>query len=81
VEQSGHDDEYLYKFDADAQRWAEGERDRDLMAILIEAAHLKSAARAWYRRRGPDAANARYASPGRLALPERRVSRRAGRVR
>jgi hypothetical protein len=53
VEESGHDDEYLYKFDADAQRWAEGERDRDLIAILIEAAHLKSAARAWYHRRAP----------------------------
>jgi hypothetical protein len=51
VEKSVHDDEYLYVFDADAERWAERERERDLMAVLIEAAHLKSAARAWYRRR------------------------------
>ena len=50
MEKSAHDDEYLYVFDADAEGWAEHERDRDLMAVLVEAAHFKSAARAWYRR-------------------------------
>jgi hypothetical protein len=53
VEKSGHDDENLHAFDAEAESWAERERERDLMAVLIEAAHLKSAARAWYRRRDP----------------------------
>jgi hypothetical protein len=51
VEKSVHDDEYLYMFHADPEGWAERERERDLMAVLVEAAHLKSAARAWYRRR------------------------------
>jgi hypothetical protein len=51
MEKSVHDDEYLYVLDADAEGWAEDERERDLMVALIEAAHLKSAARAWYRRR------------------------------
>jgi hypothetical protein len=45
-----HDDEYLV-FHADAEGWAERERERDLIAVLVESAHLKSAARAWYRRR------------------------------
>jgi hypothetical protein len=53
MEKSVHDDEYLYVFDADAEGWAEREPERDLMAVLVEAAHLKSAARAWYRRRAP----------------------------
>jgi hypothetical protein len=53
VKKSGHDDENLRAFDAEAESWAERERERDLMAVLIEAAHLKSAARAWYRRRDP----------------------------
>ena len=35
------------------ERWAERERERDLMAVLIEAAQLTSAARAWYHRRAP----------------------------
>jgi hypothetical protein len=51
VEKSVLDDEYLYVFHADAEGWAERERERDLMAVLIEAAHLKSAATVWYRRR------------------------------
>jgi hypothetical protein len=38
---------------ADAEGWAERERERDLMSVLVEAAHLKSAARAWYARRAP----------------------------
>ena len=48
---SSQEDEYLAVFHADAEGWAERERERDLMAVLVEAAHLKSAARAWYRRR------------------------------
>ena len=32
---------------AEANRWAERERERDLMAVLVEAAQFKSAARAW----------------------------------
>lgn len=51
MEKSVHEDEYLYVFDADAEGWAEREPERDLMAVLVEAAHLKSATRAWYRRR------------------------------
>jgi hypothetical protein len=51
VERSDHDDEYLYVSDADAEGWAEREPERDLIAVLVEAAHLKSATRAWYRRR------------------------------
>ena len=51
MEKPVHDDEYLYVFHADAEGWAERERERDLVTVLIEAAHLKSAARAWYRRR------------------------------
>ena len=39
---------------AEADRWAERERERDLMAVLVEAAQFKSAARAWYRRRAED---------------------------
>jgi hypothetical protein len=53
VEKSIHDDEYLSRFHADAEGWAERERERDLMAVLVEDAHLKSAARAWYRLRAP----------------------------
>jgi hypothetical protein len=53
VEKSVHDDEYLYVFHADAEGWAERERERDLMRALVEAAHLRSAARAWYARRAP----------------------------
>lgn len=45
------DAEYLRTFDADAEGWAEREQERDLMTVLVESAHLKSAARAWYRRR------------------------------
>jgi hypothetical protein len=63
VEKPVHDDEYLYVLDTDAERWAERERERDLMTVLIEAAHLKSAARAWYRHRTP-------------TLPTRRPPRR-----
>lgn len=51
MEKSGHDDENLHAFDAEAESWAERERERDLMAVLIEAAQLKSAAR--YHRRAP----------------------------
>ena len=39
---------------AEADRWAERERERDLMAVLVEAAQFKSAARAWYRRQAED---------------------------
>jgi hypothetical protein len=53
VEKSRHDDENLHAFDAEAEDWAERERERDLIAVLIEAAPLKGAARAWYRRRAP----------------------------
>jgi hypothetical protein len=53
VEKSVHDDEYLYVFHADAEGWAERERERDLMRVLVEAAHLKTAARAWYGSRAP----------------------------
>jgi hypothetical protein len=52
VEESVHDHECLRAFHADAEGWAEYERERDLMAALIEAAHLKSAARDWYRLQG-----------------------------
>jgi len=45
-------DDYLAKVDSDAEGWAESERERELMALLVEAAHLRSAARVWYRRRG-----------------------------
>jgi hypothetical protein len=48
---SFHDEEYLGVFHADAEGWAERERERDLIAVLVESAHLRSAARAWYRRR------------------------------
>jgi hypothetical protein len=65
VEKPGHDDEDLYVFDRDAEGWAERERERDLMAVLIEAAHLKSAARAWYRGRDPRLSTRR--KPGRDA--------------
>jgi hypothetical protein len=41
----------LSSLDAEAGQWAERERERDLMAVLIEAAQFKSAARAWHRRR------------------------------
>jgi hypothetical protein len=51
VGKSVHDDEYLHGLHADAEGWAELERERDLMRVLVEAAHLKSAARAWYGRR------------------------------
>ncbi len=49
MEKSGYDDVDPYAFDAAAEDWAERERERDLMAVLIEAAQLKSAARAWHR--------------------------------
>jgi hypothetical protein len=52
VERSGHEDEAL-QFDEDAERWAEREREQELIAMLVEAAHLKSAARAWYRLGAP----------------------------
>jgi hypothetical protein len=52
VGQPVHENEYLSKVDSDAEGWAESERERDLMAVLVEAAHLKSAARAWYRSQG-----------------------------
>jgi hypothetical protein len=51
VGKSCHDDEYHFAFHADVEGWAERERERDLMAVLVEAAHLKSAAKEWYRRR------------------------------
>ena len=51
MEKTGHDDENLHAFEAEAESWAERERERDLMAVLIEAAQLKSAAREWYHRR------------------------------
>jgi hypothetical protein len=53
VEKPVHDDEYLSVFHADAEGWAERERARDLMRVLVETAQLKSAARAWYGRRAP----------------------------
>ena len=53
MEKTGHDDENLHAFEAEAESWAERERERDLMAVLIEAAQLKSAARAWHRGRVP----------------------------
>jgi hypothetical protein len=65
VEKSGHDDENLHAFDAEAESWAERERERDLMAVLIEAAQLKSAARAWYRRRAPTLPTRRQPRPDR----------------
>jgi len=43
---------------AEADRWAERERERDLMAVLVEAAQFKSAARAWYRRQEADSGSA-----------------------
>jgi hypothetical protein len=52
VEQPGHENDYLSKVDSDAEGWAESERERELMAVLVEAAHLRSAARAWYRAQG-----------------------------
>jgi hypothetical protein len=52
VEQPVHENDYLSKVDSDAEGWAESERKRELMAVLVEAAHLRSAARAWYRRQG-----------------------------
>jgi hypothetical protein len=53
MERFVHEDEYLYVFDMNDEGWAERERERDLMSVLIEAAHLKSAARAWYRHGAP----------------------------
>ena len=47
-------DAYLSAVEAEAGQWAERERERDLMAVLIEAAQFKSAARAWHRRRALD---------------------------
>jgi hypothetical protein len=47
-----HQNDYLSKLDSDAEGWAESERERELMAVLVEAAHLRSAARAWYRSQG-----------------------------
>lgn len=47
-------DAYLSSVDAEAGQWAERERERDLMTVLIEAAQFKSAARAWHRRRALD---------------------------
>ena len=52
MEKSAHENDYLSKVESDAEGWAEGERERELMAVLVEAAHLRSAARAWYRRQG-----------------------------
>jgi hypothetical protein len=52
VERSVHENDYLFKLDSDAEGWAESERERELMAVLVEAAHLRSAARAWYRSQG-----------------------------
>jgi hypothetical protein len=49
-----HVDARLSAVYAEADRWAERERERDLMAVLVEAAQLKSAARAWYRRQAED---------------------------
>jgi hypothetical protein len=49
---SAPNDDYLAAVDSDAEGWAESERERELMVLLVEAAHLRSAARAWYRRRG-----------------------------
>jgi hypothetical protein len=49
-------DAYLSRVHAEAD-WAERERERDLMAVLVEAAHLKSAARAWHQRRAADSAS------------------------
>jgi hypothetical protein len=63
VEKSVHDDEYLYVFHADAEGWAERERECDLMRALVEAAHLKSAARAWYGRRAPSPPTCRRPRP------------------
>ena len=63
MEESAHDDEYLHAFHADAEGWAQYERERDLMVALIEAAHLKSAAREWYRLQG--------VAPAREPLPSR----------
>jgi hypothetical protein len=48
---------YLSSVYAEADRWAERERERDLMSVLVEAAQLKSAARAWHRRRASDSAS------------------------
>jgi hypothetical protein len=52
VEHPLHENDYLSKVDSDAEGWAESERERELMAVLVEAAHLRSAARAWYRAQG-----------------------------
>jgi hypothetical protein len=54
-------DGYLSSVYAEADRWADRERERDLMAVLVEAAHLKSAARAWHRRRAADSG---FPTPG-----------------
>lgn len=47
-----HEDQALVLY-LDAERWAEREWERQLIATLVEAAHLKSAARAWYRVQAP----------------------------
>jgi hypothetical protein len=52
VERSVRENDYLFKLDSDAEGWAESERERELVAVLVEAAHLRSAARAWYRSQG-----------------------------
>ena len=53
-----HMDAHLSAVYAEADRWAERERGRDLMAVLVEAAQFKSAARAWYRRQAADSGSA-----------------------
>jgi hypothetical protein len=68
VEQSVHENDYLSKVDSDAEGWAESERERELMAVLVEAAHLRSAARAWYRVQGVDHLLSRQGEPVREVL-------------
>jgi hypothetical protein len=61
VEKSVPEDEALV-FDEDAERRAE--REGKLIAMLLEAAYLKSAARAWYRLRAPTLPGHRRPRPG-----------------
>jgi hypothetical protein len=84
-----HVDARLSAVYAEADRWAERERERDLMAVLVEAGQLKSAARGGrsvretfaksrstgqaHQSRWPSTSS-RRASP-RLGAPMTRISR------
>jgi hypothetical protein len=59
VPKRGSVDAYLSSVHAEADRLAERERERDLMTVLVEVAQLRSAARAWHRRRALTSARRR----------------------